>query len=207
MLSDRNKSLIATVVGGYVVYRVANWLFPFVVILFLIGMMLNVGQCTYHKITGAPPVVEQPVDRAVRSTQRPPTLNHDGQASTPPAFGSQYGKVSHQSNGAVAGDLIGKIETALREPKLRQARRLLKKFTTVTGNEAEAASMVADQGYIATAVVRLERVIHDLYRLQEVLARSGRAFRGKNAFVRKLEEATNMLKSLVKEMKEAKRTG
>ena len=207
MLSDKTKELIGTVAGVYVGYRVANRLFPFFVILFLIGMFLNIGQCTYNKITGASPVVEQPIDRAVRSPQRPPTPNHDGQASTPPATESRYERESNQSNETEEHDLIGKIETALKLRDFCQARKLLKRFTTVTGEECESATIAADQGYIATAVVRLERVIHDLYRLQEVLARSERAFRGKNAFVRKLEEATNMLKKLVKEMKEAKRTG
>jgi len=62
MLTNKTKETIATVAGAYVGYRAANWLFPFVFILFLIGMLLGVGQCAHRWITGAPPVVEPQVD-------------------------------------------------------------------------------------------------------------------------------------------------
>lgn len=207
MLSDRNKELIGTVVGAYVVYRVTNRLLPFFVILLLIGMIVNVGQCTYHKITGAPPIVEPHVDRAIRRTKQPTTLNPDSKTSTPPTFETRYEGASHPRDGAEEQDLIGKIESALRQRDFLHAHRLIKKFTTVTGEECEAATIVADKGYIATAIVRLGRVVRDLNRLHEVIARSGREFRGKNAFVLKLSEATTMLKKLIQEMEEAMRAG
>lgn len=62
MVTQQNKELAATVAGGYVGYRIGNWMIPFLVVLVVIVFSVGGVQCMYRAVTGAPAVVEPQID-------------------------------------------------------------------------------------------------------------------------------------------------
>jgi len=104
---------------------------------------------------------------------------------------------------AYGSDPINEIELALEVGRYRSARKLIKKFTAAAGVECEDAALLADQGGVKVAVGRLQRVLRDLARLQEVLSRPAFNFRGRARLGRKLDEVYTVLNALVQKMRKS----
>lgn len=70
MLPQRGKEYIAGVAGGYAGYKVGGILLPFVILLFLFGVICGGIQCAYRSVTDAPAIIEPQIDPEFRHESR-----------------------------------------------------------------------------------------------------------------------------------------